>query len=211
MFPFNENEKKQLSRYSKGNYNIVPCPVNDEIFYPRKSKFPRKTITYIGTLLPWKGPQIALEIFKQIADERKDLDFLIIGTGPMEDHLRKNSGRVKVLTNLSTEQVADKLSRSDIVVCPTKYESFGSAIAESMMCGTPVISTRVGAVPETVGLGGVLVDYGSWDTMKKEIIDLVDDDARKKKISQNAIKHAANYKYEKVSSKIYNTYKEFIS
>lgn len=210
VFPFNENEKRQLSSYSKGNYNVVPCPVNDEIFYPRKTKFSRKTVTYIGTLLPWKGPQIALEIFNRISAERRDIDFLIIGTGPLDSYLRKNASKaVKVLTNMPADHVAEKLSRSDLVVCPTSYESFGSAIAESMMCGTTVLSTRVGAVPETVGPGGTLVEYGDWDGMKSAIIDLIDDDKKRKILSRKAIKQSNNYKYKKVAKRVYNTYIRF--
>lgn len=207
VFPFNNNEKNQLSEYSKIKYKIIPCPVNDEIFYPRSSKFSRTTVAYLGTFLPWKGPQIALDIFKKISQGRKDVDFIIMGTGPLEHHLRENSGgNIKVLSGMTAGKVAETLSKSDIVVSPTMYESFGSAIAESMMCGTPVISTRVGAVPETVGPGGILVDYGQWDQMRAEIERLLDDTALRKKFSKNAIEQAENYKYKKVSEEIYRSY-----
>ena len=44
---------------------------------------------------------------------------------------------------------------------PTTYEAFGFAIAEAMACGTPVLSTSVGAVPELVGDCGVLLPAGT--------------------------------------------------
>ena len=207
VFPFNNNEKNQLSAYSKIRYKIIPCPVNDDIFYPRGGKFSRTTVTYLGTFLPWKGPQIALDIFRKIGSVRKDIDFILIGTGPLEQELRRGAtGNIKVLSNLPTGKVAEILSKSDIVVCPTFYESFGSAIAESMMCGTPVVSTRVGAVPETVGPGGILVEYGDWENMRMEIEHLADDAQLRKKLASRAVKHSNAYKYRKVAEEIYKSY-----
>lgn len=211
IFPFNRNEMKQLSTYSKFRSRIVPCPVNDDIFYPRKSKFSKLTVTFIGTFLPWKGPQIALDIFNKIGSERNDVNFILIGTGPLEQQLRKDAGKnTKVLSNLPAKTVADVLSKSDLVVCPTSYESFGSAIAESMMCGTPVISTKVGAVPETVGPGGVLVDYGNWEEMKNSITKVLDDKTLRLRLAKLAIKHSNNYKYKRVCSKIYKSYRTYV-
>ena len=208
IFPFNENEMRQLSQYSKGKYKIIPCPVNNEIFYPRRQKFSTQTVTYIGTLLQWKGPQIALEIFNSMHEARKNINFNIIGKGPLETELRRNANRnTRVLSNLSAREVSEILAKSDVVVCPTKYESFGSAIAESLMCGTPVVSTKVGAVPETVGTGGILSEYGDWKGMKNSIERILDDNILRKKLAKRAIIHSNNYKYMKVASAIYKSYK----
>lgn len=207
VFPFNKNERNQLSAYSKFRSSIIPCPVNDDIFYPRKSKFSKLTVTFAGTFLPWKGPKIALDIFNKIGSDRSDINFILMGTGPLEHQLRKDAGRnTKVLSNLPAKKFSEVLSKSDLVVCPTLYESFGSAIAEAMMCGTPVVSTNVGAVPETVGPGGVLVDYGQWSQMKNSITNLLDDQSLRSRLAKSAIKHSNNYKYKNVCAKIYESY-----
>lgn|SRR3989344_1857715 len=208
VFPFNENEKKQLSGYSPGKYSIIPCPVNDKIFHPRGTKT-GKVVTYLGTLLPWKGSQIALDIFKKISEKRSDIKFNIVGRGPLETYLRKSTTKnIKVVTNLDSHGVAKILSSSDVVVCPTKYESFGSAIAEAMMCGTPVVTTKVGAVPETVGPGGLLVDYGDWTKMQEYVENLVDDDGLRKKLAVKGLRHSEKYKYANVGKSIYSHYKK---
>jgi len=208
VMPFNKNEKRQLSCYSRGNYRIIPCPVNNDIFFPRKDKFHRKTITYIGSMLPWKGPQIALDIFEGISKERKDVDFILIGKGPMLQYIRNRAkGRIRVVSPESSEKVSEILAMSEVVVCPTKYESFGSAIAESMMCGTPVVSTNVGAVPETIGPGGIISEYGDWNAMKKNIEFLIDNEKERKRLSNMGIKYSSDYEYRKVGRSIYNEYK----
>lgn len=212
VFPFNKNERNQLMQYSKGNYRIVPCPVNNDVFHPRKSKFTKLTVTYIGTFLPWKGPQIALDIFNKIRSERSDVNFFMIGTGPLADYLKQNANKnTKILVGPTSNKVSEILAKSDVVVCPTEYESFGSSIAESLMCGTPVVSTHVGAVPETVGPGGILVDYGDWIGMKTSIYNLLEDDKLRNTMAKRGIKHAKQYKYANVAKEIYRHYKDAIN
>ena len=77
-----------------------------------------------------------------------------------------------------------------------------------MMCGTPVISTRVGAVPETVGKGGILVDYGDWNSMEEKILYLINNPSEKKKLSRNAIKKTRDYRLDTVCEKFYRIYKK---
>lgn len=212
VFPFNRNEKTQLSSISPANYKVVPCPVNDDIFRPSKSKFSRQTVAYIGTLLPWKGPLVALQIFERLSASRQDVDFVLLGNGPLEAGIRQriSSKRIRLLTGLPPEKVASVLAKSDVVVCPTAYESFGSAIAEALMCGTPVVSTTRGAVPETVGPAGLLSEYGDWQAMQSNIEQLIDDNRMRKRLALLAIKHSSNYRYGKVAENIYKIYAQYL-
>ena len=157
-------------------------------------------------MLSWKGALIAADIFSSIQKKRKDVEFVFIGFGPLENEIRKR-GNFKFYKELSPEDVAMHMNSIDILVSPTKYESFGYVLAEAGMCGTPVVSTRVGAVPETVGEGGILVDYGNWTRMKEDIEILIDDERKRKKLGKNAISHTKQFRDDEVSEKVYNVYK----
>ncbi len=160
-------------------------------------------------MLPWKGAMIAANIFGEIQKERKDIEFVFIGFGPLEAEIRKR-GKFRFHRELSPDKVSSHMNSMDMLVAPTKYESFGYVLAEAGMCGTPVVSTRVGAVPETVGSGGVLVDYGDWTRMKDEIVRLSDDARKRKRLGKNAIAHTKQFRDDIVSERVFRIYKSLL-
>ncbi len=208
VLPFNNDEKAHLEKYVNSNYNVMPCPVNSEVFFPRRNEREKTTIAYVGPMLPWKGAGTAFDIFRQIEKERSDVRFVFIGIGPLEDEIKRKSGkRFSFMKDIQPADLAKQYNSIDILVSPTYYESFGCVLAEAGMCGTPVVSTRVGGVPETVGSGGLLVDYGDWKKMKKRIETLIDDARLRKRLGRNAIAHTRQFRDDVVSEKIYRIYK----
>ncbi len=214
------NEAHGLKNVSKFNCKIVPCPVNSNVFKPKstqntsthfKTNKKRKLVAYIGTMLPWKGAGIAFDICKQIEKERDDVDFVFIGPGALKPELMKNASDKFTFDEwVPLNKLAEWYNKADVMLYPTQYESFGRVLAEAMMCGTPIVSTKVGAVPETVGNGGLLVDYGDWNKMKSNVLDILGNKNLHKKLSAAAIKHASNYKDFVVAKNVLEAYEEAI-
>ena len=67
---------------------------------------------------------------------------------------------------LPAEKVRQVYTIADVFVCPSVYEPLGIVNLEAMACGTAVVASRVGGIPEVVvdGETGVLVDYTPDDT-----------------------------------------------
>jgi len=211
VLPYNYNEMEELKKITNFRYKIVPCPINNRIFYSKKVNKEKLTISYIGTLLPWKGAGIAFDICKEIEKERKDVRFVFVGSGYMEKELkRKASKRFTFLKNISNQELAKQYNLADVILYPTKYESFGRVLAEAMSCGTPIVSTKVGAVPETVGPGGMLVDYGEWNKMRDYVLQILDDNELRKKLGKRAFKHSRQYRDDIVAKKIFDVYKNIL-
>lgn len=76
------------------------------------------------------------------------------------------------------ERLVDLYRRADIFCLPTLGDSNPWVILEAMACGTPVVSTTVGAIPELLGHGeaGVVVEPGDRDALGSALDKLLDDD-----------------------------------
>jgi len=59
---------------------------------------------------------------------------------------------------LSDAELAAALADSDVLVVTSQHEGFGVPVIEAMTLGLPVVANRIGALPEVIGDGGLLVD-----------------------------------------------------
>ncbi len=106
-----------------------------------------------------KGVPFLLEAVRLLEDD-VDLDVRVVGgQGPdgYGDRLVQDLGigdRVTFTGHLDTEELVRLYSSAEIAVTASLYEGFGLPAAEAMSCGTPVIASRAGALPEIVGGDG---------------------------------------------------------
>ncbi len=84
--------------------------------------------------------------------------------------------RLEITGRLATAELVRRYQRATLVVVPSRYEGFGLPAAEAMACGTPVVATRAGALPEVVetGGGGLLVPVDDAQGLAKGIASLLE-------------------------------------
>lgn len=209
VLPFNNNEMKQLLSIAKAKYVPTPSPINTDIFYPKRKKNRQLTVGYVGNFLPWKGAGVAMDICKQIETEGHDVKFLFVGRGQMEKEMKsKASQNFRFMKDLPISKLAECYNEIDVFVYPTLYESFGRVLAEAVTCGSAVVSTRVGAVPETVGGGGLLTEYGDWKGMKENVVKLIENKGLRKKLSKAGVRHSKSFDYNTVAKNVFRMYRE---
>jgi glycosyltransferase involved in cell wall biosynthesis len=87
--------------------------------------------------------------------------------------------RLDVVGRVSIEELLALYRRAALVVVPSRYEGFGLPAAEAMACGTPVVATAAGALPEVLraGRGGLLVPRGDPEALAKAIVTLLEQPA----------------------------------
>ncbi len=193
VLPHTEYEKRLLQKIGArtDNMELLPNIVDTKLFKPTKKK--ENIVLFASHLIPTKGPHIALDIARQILSERSDVKFIFVGIGSMEDELREKASkidkkRITFMKNLSVKELIDIYSAAKVMILPSYYEAFGKVLAESMACETPIVSTRVGGIPEVAGDCGLLTKYGEWKLFKKHIETLLDDENFRKRLGKKGRK-----------------------
>lgn len=133
-------------------------------------------VLYAGVLTPLKGVHILLEAFLRLASEFPDARLLIVGEPEdraYERRLKGSLGESRLLDRVSfkgrvpQQDLADHMARARVLVLPSLAEGLPRVVFEAMACGTPVIGSAVGGIPELIedGVNGFLVEPGNRDAL----------------------------------------------
>jgi glycosyltransferase involved in cell wall biosynthesis len=121
-------------------------------------------------------------------------------------------GMVHFSGRLTREELAQHYSTAQIAVVPSTYEGFGLPAAEAMACGTPVIATTGGALPEVVGDAGILVSPGSADALAAAIKQLLNNKQAQQRMSEAGRKRVKErFDWEQSARKTLEVYQEVLT
>jgi glycosyltransferase involved in cell wall biosynthesis len=142
-----------------------------------------KTVFFtVRNLVPRMGIESLIEAFSRSNVLRERASLLVGGEGFLKESLRgmvKDYGlesTINFLGRVSEEDLPRYYQAADFFVLPTReLEGFGLVILEAMACGTPVLGTPIGAIPETVGLfsKNLLFEGTRSEDMGKKLEDVI--------------------------------------
>lgn len=143
----------------------------------------QKIILFVGRLYHRKGLEILLHSIPSVIQEFKDVKFAISGTGfkEKEESLRKLAKKLDIeeyvtfLGYVPDQKLPFLYAASEVFVLPAIYENFPFAILEAQATGLPVISTKVGGIPEflTDNENGFLIDPGDSTQLTQRVVNLL--------------------------------------
>jgi glycosyltransferase involved in cell wall biosynthesis len=169
----------------KKNSAIIPAPVDTNKFNPNKICLSNDTLSgkfVIGTVAnvnPVKGLEIFIQAAAYLNIDIKNAYFVVIG-----EVFNRQKKYYKSLLNLCNELSVDNikfisgvsdvrplLSRFDVYVCSSNFESSPISVWEAMSMGKPIISTDVGDVPLYVenNKNGFIVDVGDAFSLAEKL------------------------------------------
>lgn len=173
---------------TRGIYNWIDL----DKFYPRDAqdlkneKQLQEKFNIVGISSGW-SLQKTLKSFIDIANEKKDCNFVLVGHMPEDVNLPENIKSVGLIDSI--DELAEYYSMADVFLSFSKAETFGKVCAEAMACGTPVVCHNETACPEILGENcGYSVDVGNI----QEVSDAIDKIRTNGKAfySENCVKHA---------------------
>jgi len=191
-------------------YNKKPVAAFRQVIAPNNEKI----IIHASNFRKIKRIDNVMEIFKNI-HAAVPAKLLMVGDGPerplAEDLTRQFGLEADVRFLGKQEQMEEILAVSDVFLLPSEYESFGLAALEAMAASTVVISTDAGGLNEINinGETGYTSAIGDVESMSKNAITLLQDEAKLKTFKHSALKEAKLFDIHHIIPKYEALYRKY--
>jgi glycosyltransferase involved in cell wall biosynthesis len=159
---------------------IVAVGVDVDLFKPQPqvTPVPGRLITTASADVTMKGLRYLLEALAKVRTEHEDAHLVVIGKRKPDgqaDRTIKRLGlenHVEFVTGVPDERIIELYAEAQLAVVPSLYEGFSLPAIEAMACGTPLVATSGGALPEVVGRDGetaLVVPPGDSEALASKI------------------------------------------
>jgi glycosyltransferase involved in cell wall biosynthesis len=170
---------------------IVPNGV-DDFFSPGDGK--DDYVLVVGTLEPRKGLDDLLAVWDSLPLPRPRL--ILCGDAGWKTRIGPREG-VDVAGFVDRVRLRELYRRAALFVYPSRFEGFGIPPLEAMACGTAVVATRTGAIPEFAGDAALLVDPGDRVALRDAIIRAGASRSLRDELARRGIERAALYRWDR--------------
>ncbi|MBI2305064.1 MAG: glycosyltransferase family 4 protein [Chloroflexi bacterium] len=160
-------------------------------------------LLYVGTLHPRKNLERLLEAYIKLRRENNlGLQMVLAGkVGWLPPSLGRWLGEKGVVVTgfIPRKELPALMSGAVVLIMPSLFEGFGFPALEAMACGTPVIASRVGSLPEVVGEAGVLVDPLMVENIAQGIARVVRDENLRAYMREKGLARARTFTWERAA------------
>ena len=166
---------------------VILLGVDEGFAPPTRPRVPGRILAMASADAPMKGIATLLEAFAKLRTER-DVELVLVSkpqpggrTEQMVDRLGIGDS-VRFVHGVSDAELVELMGSAEIACVPSLYEGFSLPTAELMACGTPLVVSRAGAIPEVVGEDGECADLvtpGDVGELEQALERMIDDPDRR--------------------------------
>jgi len=206
-----------IERYGVPKERIKVIPHGEFSYYLDKSSEnvlrERNTILFFGRIREYKGFEVLISAFPLIKKKIPEAKLLIVGEGDITPYKSKLSELqdVEVINHwISDEEVTRFFLKSSVIVLPYTDATQSGIIPIAYMLKVPVISTRVGGIPEQIedGITGILVSPGDPEELADACIKVLNNPSLASSLAENGYQKAIEeWNWNRISNIIIEEFK----
>ncbi len=223
-----EGESVWRGKGYSGTIKQLPVGLDEDLFkktesflpdYPFLNKKDKIRIGYVGRLAPEKGLSLLLEAASNLLKRSSDFELLIIGNGERkifeslaaELGIKEKTVFIYAVPNYKLPIIYSKM---DILVLPSLTtdrwkEQFGRVLIEAMACGTAVVGSSSGEIPNIIGNAGFIFEEGNLSTLSKILEELASNSNLREKLGEMGRNRVLqNFTWSSITERLCSIYKD---
>jgi glycosyltransferase involved in cell wall biosynthesis len=163
-----------------------------------------KLVVMVSNLKPQKNPLDFARVANLVLKKTPDAWFILCGDGELRPELERMiedfgiKDRVKLLG--WRRDIPEILWASDLLILTSLWEGLPRVYPQAMASGLAIVGTRVDGGPEAVidGENGYLLEPGDYQGISQRVIELLEDDEKRKKMGQRGMEMVAEFDIHKM-------------
>jgi D-inositol-3-phosphate glycosyltransferase len=212
---------------SGSRITVVPAGVDLDRFSPAPDRGRRPgppRLLFVGRLQPLKGPDVAIRTLAEVRRTLPDARLRIVGgasgvgtgaTGPRE--LQELAAELGVADGVDLEPalpqstLVERYRDADVLLVPSRSETFGLVALEAQACGTPVVAADVPGLEAVVGAGGTLVPGHGPTDHAAAVVGYLTDPARTAAAAAAGVATARSASWEHTVDRLLAVYGDILA
>ncbi len=215
-----ESSRKRITRdfgVRKERQTVVYNGIDRSIFRPERGiRRERNRVLFVGNIEDRNKGGFNLLKALSLMDEKVRLT-VVDGGAPHRKlttqilEKLEMSHRVDFAGKINNRKLVRIYSAASLAVVPSVFEGFGFPAAEAMSCGTPLITSDGGALPEVTGDAGFVVPSGDHEVLAEKIGEVLGNRDLRERMSRSGLERVKeNFSWERAVSEIEKVYKRFV-